>query len=274
MRTEAQIIAEQDAVQATIPELATLDTNSSTGFFPYLKKMFALLTMALEALIDQLGADLTAELDAKQVGSLTWYVAQAKAFQYGERTQVIGGRVGYATVDATKQIVKQSAAVEEGGRLTIKAVKAGGGGLIPLTADEQTAFAEYMGLVKYAGVQLSILSLFAEELGLDINVKIDRQVLAPNGALLKDSARFPVLEGIATYLAALPFDSVLSWTLLTDYMQTVPGVVDFVIVQARSRAGQANDPINGLTWVPFVGSYTSRSGHMRLVAAESTIRYA
>lgn len=271
MRTKEQILAEMQGVQAQIPELNTLNSTSQVSFFQLLKNMWMLLVMNIEYYVETMRTEILAELDAKQIGNLRWYVDQAKAFQYGDVLTIVNGRLTYSEVDPAKQIVKQAAGVEQDGRLLIKAVKSANGLLVPLSFMELDAFKDYMRQVKYAGVRLDVQSMYAEELKLVVRVRYDRQVLNADGSSLLDKTKFPVLEAIARYLRELPYDSVFAWTGLTDYMQTVPGVLDFVITESYKRPGE--NFISDTNWVRFTASYQSAAGHMRLVAAESSITY-
>lgn len=272
-RTEKQITEEMDAIQATLPELSGLTSKSQTAVYTLFKRLWVLLVIALETQFDRLVKDVTAALDAKEVGTLRWYVEQAKLFQYGDPVVVSRGRVGYSEVDPAKRIVAQASAVEdpETGRIMIKAVKKQGASLIGIRDDELTAFKEYMRDVKYAGVALDVVSMWPNELKLVCQVRVDRQVLTAEGNSLTVANTNVVLNSIGAFLQNLPFDSVFRWTELTDFMQTVPGIKDFVILQSWQRFGLENN--GSTTWTEFSGQYVSRAGHMRLVVGESTITY-
>jgi hypothetical protein len=269
MRTTDEIIAEIDAVQATIPELSTLNSSSQVAFYRLLKRMWAMLVQLVEKSKDDYKATIEALLTEKTIGDLAWYTKQVFAFQYGDAVIVRGAQVTYATIDPAKRIVKQASVAEDpiSGRLAVKAVKYQGSGLIPLDPEELAALKEYMRSVKFAGVALDVVSLPADELKLICTVKVDPQVMNPaTGASLTSPGTFPVLLAISAYLKALPFDAVFSWTALTDYMQSQKGVKDFVVFQSFQR-GYDTD-----VWIPFERQFVTRAGHMILL--DSTITYA
>lgn len=275
MRTTEQILAQIDAEQAKFPELAGLKTSSVTGVLTYLKRLWATLVQQLEGWADQIVQDIEATADRFQVGTLAWYVEQAKRYQWGHPVVVMGGRVTYAEVVPSARLIAQAAATETAtGRLLLKVVKqpVAAGPMSPLTAEELTAFRAYMAQVKWAGVGLDVVSLPADELRIEVRVKVDPLVLSGSGALLTDAAQRPAQAAVERYLQRLPYDSRFTWTGLTDALQTLPGVVDFTITKTWGRAivpGAATPP-----WTEFVAEYAAASGHMRLIAAESLFTYS
>ncbi|MFC5407999.1 hypothetical protein ACFPMF_01670 [Larkinella bovis] len=269
MRTTEEIMAEIDATQASIPELATLDSSSQVAFYRLLKRMWALLVQLVEKTVDDYKAKVEALLAEKTIGDLTWYQRQVFAFQFGDAVIVRGAQVTYATIDPAKQIIKQAAVTEDpvSGRLAVKAVKQGPGNtLTALYPAELAALKQYMREVKFAGVALDVVSLDADELKLVCVAKVDPQVMKPNGESLTAPGTYPVADAIAAYLRALPFDAVFSWTALTDYMQAQKGVKDFVVKQSFQRPSETG------SWTAFERQFLTRAGHM--VLKDSTITYA
>lgn len=265
MRTTQQIKAEMDTVQATIPELAELNSTSNVAYFRLLKDMWALLVQMVEGSWERLQAEINTLLDAKRIGSVEWYAEQAKLFQMGDAVAVVDGKAGYDVVDPSKRIVVQSACIEDltTGRLLLKVVKAPS---INLSAEEIQAFRAYINQIKFAGVVVDVVSLRADQIKVTATVEYDRQILAANGSLLTDNTKFPVVDALRAYLASLPFDSVVSWTGITDYMQKVAGVKDFVIT-ATEIAPHATNAF--AVWSREVVSY---AGHCELVGS-GTLTY-
>lgn len=267
MQTQEEILAEMDAAQADFPVLATLDSTSDVAFWSQMRKMFALLKQTIQATQDQFFAKVEELIKSASVGSIAWYVEQAKLFQLGDAPIIQNGRMAYDVVDEQKRIIVQAAISEDlnSGRLTLKVAKKTDG-LVPLALDELEAVKSYVGKVKYAGVVVDVISIEADQVKLIATVKVDRQVLTTTGTLLSDSSKYPIREAIAAYLAYLPFDAVLSVTGLTDAIQKVKGVKDFTVTSSFSRR-----PISD-TWVAFSREITSPAGHMQL-HADSIISY-
>lgn len=269
MRTKETIIAEMDKAQEGFPSLVTLKNSGATGFYSLLRDLWVLLVQAVEGQVDSSIADANTALAAAKVGSLAWYVATMKAFQFGDTLSVYDNlTVGYPTVVVANQIIKQAACTETSdGRLLMKLAKADVGALGPLSAEELVAAKEYVRLFKFAGVPVDVISLAADELRIEVTVKYDRQILNSSGqALVSPASPRPVDVAVAAYIQTLPFDSVISWTALTDALQKVKGVTDFQITKSYTR------PAGTSVWVEFNRETTSRAGHMKL-STESVFTY-
>lgn len=262
MRTIEEIKAEMNAVQTTIPELSEANSTSQMSFFQLLKNMWAQLVQLVEASWDTTQADVDARLESNRVGSTKWYVEQIKKFQLGDSVTIIDGKVAYEVTDAEKQIITQASCVEDlvSGRLLIKTVKGSELARTNLTGAELVAVRDYIKQVKFAGVQVDVISLREDQLKLTVTVKYDRQVVAADGTSLTDPSKRPVEESVKTYLRNLPFDSVISWTALTDYMQTQAGVLDFVISASEIA------PFGTNAWSSFSRETVSGAGHCVLYA--------
>lgn len=257
MRILEEIKTEMDATQATIPELSALNSTSQMAFFQLLKNMWALLVQLVESAWETSKADVERLLAAKRIGSAIWYVEQVKKFQLGDTVTIVAGEVAYEVVDTAKQIITQASCVEDlvSGRLLIKTVKGAELARMNLSDTELSAVKEYVKQVKFAGVQVDVISLREDQIRLTATVEIDRQVVAADGSSLSDPAKFPIVDAIRSYLRNLPFDSVISWTGLTDYMQQQPGVKDFLITATEIA------PFGTNAWTAFTRETVSYAGH-------------
>lgn len=262
MRTIEEIKAEMTAVQAAIPELSDANSTSQMSFFGLLKNMWAQLVQLVEAAWDGLRADVEVRLEANRVGSTKWYVDQVKKFQMGDSVTIINGQLAYEVIDAAKQIITQAACVEDlvSGRLLIKTVKGPELARTNLSDSELVAVRAYVRQFKFAGVQVDVISQREDQLKLTATVKYDRQVVAADGTSLTDPSKKPIEDAVRAYLRNLPFDSVISWTALTDYMQTVAGVSDFVISASEIA------PFGTNAWAAFQRETVSGAGHCVLSA--------
>lgn len=257
MRTIEEIKAKMADIQATIPELSDANSSSQMSFFGLLKNMWAQLVQLVEAAWDITRADIDTILEAKRIGSVEWYAEQVKGFQLGDSVTVVAGRVAYEIEDAEKRIVTQSACVEDAvsGRLTLKVAKGPALARTNLTNSELTAVKDYIKQVKFAGVQVDVVSLREDQLKLFATVKYDRQVLTANGTSIADPTKKPIEDAVRAYIISLPFDSVVSWTALTDYIQTQAGVLDFVVTGAEIA------PFGTNFWTAFQREVVSNAGY-------------
>jgi hypothetical protein len=260
MRTQEEILAEMDAVQAAHPELAGLaDVNTSTSevsFFKLLKNMWVLLVQLVEASWETFRADVETQISLTRVGTLDWYADQIRAFQYGVPTRVQNGKLTYEKVDTSRQIVAHVCVVEDAptGRLLIKVAKAAG---VPLTTTEMESIQQYTSQVKYAGVAVDTISLAADELKLVATCQVDRQVIGTNGIALS-GVTYPVFDAITAYARQLPLNSILNNTAITDTVQALPGVKDFVITASYTRRPGTTQ------WLPYTREVVSTAGHLAL----------
>lgn len=257
MRTLEQIKTEMDATQATIPELSALNSTSQMAFFQMLKNMWALLVQLVEKAWDITKADVDTILEAKRIGSAEWYAEQAKKFQLGDSVTVVAGQVAYEIEDIEKRIITQAACVEDvvSGRLTVKVAKGPALARTNLSESELIAVKDYIKQVKFAGVLVDVVSMREDQLKLFVTVKYDRQVLAANGTSIADPSKKPVEDAIRAYIISLPFDSVISWTALTDYMQQQVGVLDFTVTGAEIA------PFGTNFWTAFQRETISNAGY-------------
>jgi len=258
-----------DTVKGGFPTLDTLDTVSSAGLYPQMKGYWTLLVQLLESSWDSIVAKVESRITETKIGGLSWYVSQARAFQYGDAVSIVNGQVTYAVLDAEKLIVKQAAITEDiaTGRLMLRVAKMTEGTIVPLSEGELKAFKAYAGKFKYAGVVLDVTSLEADQVKLVASVKVDRQILSDTGSLLTDNTKYPIKDGINAYLKSLPYDSIISNTGLTDAIQQIKGVKDFTINQSYTRR-----PVS-VEWVSYAREVASTAGH-GVLHNDSTFSYS
>ena len=233
MRTLEQILVEMDATEATMQELAPLaGSNSSVSFWRFLKKAFAFFGQSFERKLELHLQQVNALLKTQRVGTLDWYVAKAKMFQYGDPLVMVDGQLGYAVIDSSKQIIAQASASEGWASdnshflITVKLARLYQGVLQPLVSNQLIAITDYFNRIKFAGVRLDVVSLPPTELRLLLTVEIDSEVLAANGESLAVSNSFPVMDAVRKYTSYLPFNSELLLSKMVDSLQATQGVLD------------------------------------------------
>lgn len=262
-RSFDEILTDINTEQANYSGLSSLNNNTTqVSIWGQIKQMFAALTRILEVNYDAYTASISTLLDTKRVGSLEWYVEQVKKFQFGDDIQVVDNVISYPTIDATKQIIAQATAVEQplnsgAFGISIKAVKVDNvGQLLPLNGDEKTALESYIQQIKYAGVQVEVVSKTPDVIRLVMQVERNPLRLNADGSDISNNSAFPVLDAIKTYFKSLPFDSVFYWTKLVDYLMSTGYINDAVVLDSYYNTGGANG-----NWIQFSRKYVSSAGY-------------
>lgn len=183
---------------------------------------------ALENIFDAFKSDITALIDNSVLTSQAWYYNLALNFQYGDALVFDNAtlKFGYATVDTSLQIVKYAAVrevVSEG--VTKLSILYSGTNKLALTADQQTAFEEYIRKMGAAGVHYLFTSQNPDALGLTINVYYDPLLIDSTGTYLSGTG-VPVQEAIENYLNGIKYGGVFYSTKLIDAIQAVDAVFD------------------------------------------------
>jgi len=225
-----------------------------------------------ETLYDTFKSEVSTLIERSRVGQIPWIIDITKAFQYGDELIWDGSQYGYETIDTTKQIVTQAAAVVNSRIVTIKVAKGEEGSRAALDIDEKTALQYYLvgqstqyaedGVLP-AGTQVNLISEAADDLKLAYTIVYDPQVLNSDGELLSDTGTKPVETAITDFIQTLPFNSELRISALTDAIQEATGVVDVICDAAEARYAA----------VPYTDilattreSYTAYSGYLAMAA--------
>lgn len=148
-----------DNIQRTIPAMNT----SNAGI---LRKIAEVVGTVLDIVrLEILRSEETISAAAKiaRVTSGAWYVEKAYAYQQGDQVVVVNEatqELGYATIDATKQIIKQaSIGVTDGGLYYINvATSDANNNVVSLTQDQLNAFGAYYRNFWGIGAQIQAAS--------------------------------------------------------------------------------------------------------------------
>ena len=144
--------------------------------------------------------------------------------------------------------------------LRVKVVKTVSGVLTQLTSDELIAFTAFMNLQKDAGVNIIAQSLPGDGLRITLEVFYDPLILKSDGSRIDGTDATPVPDGINAYLQSLPFNGEFSKTRLSNYLQTISGVVFPTIHAVATQYGEF--PYTGVDeiYVPDGGYFTQDTG--------------
>lgn len=269
--------SEQVELTALLPDLdnsqqllADLDTPSRVARWRLMLWVVAVAMWTHEQLWDLFRAEVDKVASESHVGTLRWYVRQAKRFQYGHELVLNDQEVfDYAVDDADARIVARAAGKDQSGMVLLKVAKMVSGELEALSAPEKEAFEAYISQVKMAGTIVNVLTDGPDLLKVVMNVYYDPLVLNPDGTLILDDLRKPAEETINAMIADLPFNGTLRLTSLVDAVQLAEGVVDPVLVEAFAKHG-------AFPFTLILSEYVANAGHLKIDPANplsATITY-
>lgn len=260
MATTQQIyeqMAAQVTTEAALAELAPnpdsatqLTTDMSSGSKVSIHRLimwvYAYLTKLQRDLWDRFKQEtLDLAIDG-HYGTVRWFIAKAKAFQYGDTLILTEKDAHYAVDDPAARIVTQAAVVESANTVLVKVAKTQGSGLVPLDPAEWAAVTAYFEDLR-PPVQVAVLTSTADKVRAYGTVIYDGQVgLA--------TAQAAVHAALATYLMGLDFNGALRLTDMKAAMLSAVGVVDvrFSLVRVSSAGG---------AWVNVPRIHYTYAGH-------------
>lgn len=232
----------------------------------------AVAIWAVEVLFDNFKAEVQEIVDAQKPHSLRWYRQKALDYQHGGT--LAEGEDTYDNTGLTddqvaaQKIVRQAAATETGGLVTVKVAKeTAGGALTELETGEMSAFTSFINEIKDAGVFVQTLSTAGDDLRLVLDVYFDPTVLAYTGARLDGTSDTPVEDAIRAFLRTLPFDGLFIPARLVDAVQAVEGVRTLVL---RVCEAKRNDDA---TYSGVAVWYSPYAGYLKLPSGNLTINY-
>lgn len=237
--------------------LADLNTPSRVARWRLMLWVVAVAQWTHEVLWDRTLDEIRALAAASNIGTLPWYVAKARAFQFGHDLVLVNNVPGYEEDDAEARIVRRAAAKEQGGLVLLKVAKEEAGVIGPMTSGELSAFAAYIDEVKMAGVIVNIISEPADLLRVVATVFYDPLVMASDGTLILNPSVRPVDAAIDAYLENLPFNGALVLTNLVDAMQSAAGVINPVLTDVQTRYG-------AFPYSSVVVEYIARAGYLKV----------
>ena len=272
-RTTKEILEELNTEAEKHDELKLLQNNRSrVSMWNYTKQTVAFVAKTIEEMFDTHKQEVLDTITQQQIGSLSWYASQVRAFQYGEQLSIINNIPQYLTSNPSARIIKHVSITEGGsvdsdpffeepsGTLIVKVVKESKtGGLEPLDSDEQAALREYLRQIKFAGTRIVLVSEPADRIYLRASVTIDKQLIKQDGSAVRNSSIYPVEEAITAFFRQLPFNGKVYASAIEDTIQKVEGVRDArLLVAAHATA-------TGSFSIMRVEKHT-RSGHVQLVS--------
>ena len=221
-------------------ELGDLNSTSQTAIYKLWAYIISVAIFSHELLWDLFRAEIDATLDQRINGTNEWYSTQALLYQDGDELLTLGDTtyLGYDPILEDNQIITRCAYFEDlinfKGRLNLKVAKGGADNLSNLDPSEIGRVIKYFEKIKFAGTNINIVSIKADEIQLDDitiyhdGVRADEDVLSDVGDAMDD------------YLINLPFDGQFYVEAFRDRIQQVENVVDVYILDLK-RTSYIND---------------------------------
>lgn len=182
-------------------------------------------------------------------GTRRWFVAKAKAFQFGHSLVFTNLDAHYALDVKAARIVTHAACVEMANRVIVKVAKKNGTGLQMLEPAEYTAIQDYFADLR-PPVQVSVLTADPDLCRMYGYIVYDPQAVTLSA--VQAACTFAAQQ----YLRQLEFGGVMRVTDLRAALLAVPGVVDVRLDRVLCRS------IGPYVQVPRI--YQSYAGHMAM----------
>ena len=214
-------------------ELSDLNSTSQVAIYKLWAYISAVAIFTHELLWDLYREEIIGILDARIAGTNDWYVGEALKYQDGDELVLLenGTRAGYSPVIEGNRIITRCAYFEDlisfEGRLNLKMAKGSPDNLSELTLGEELRVESYFERIKFAGTNINIISIQADEIILsDISVFHDN-------VRTDDEVRLDVETAMNDFLIDLPFDGIFYIESFRDAIQQVRNVVDVEIVELK-----------------------------------------
>ena len=207
------------------------DQFGKTSVESALTYVFSFCIWIYESIIFSKSDEIVATINTEHEFSIPWYKALALAFQLGDSLVYNEStfKHDYATIDASKQIVKYATIrqrqIEGVTKLQVFATKAN---KAAMTVDELSAFSGYFTQKGAAGTHFQFISLAPDNLILNLTVFYDPQILKSNGEKLSDGTK-PVDIAINNYLNGIQYGGMFNRTKETEEILASDGVIDAVL---------------------------------------------
>lgn len=216
-RTFEEILRQLELYKNTTA-LRDLQSVSRTAMYKLWMNIVADNTAKLEEEFDAFALEVESRIALQKPGRRNYYADVVLRYQDGDLLNP--NTFEYDTIDISKRIIKRVAVIDAGEQVIIKVAK--GEPLVALSAQEMVRLNQYISLVKFAGVDVAIISLPAAMLRLNA-------VLYYNGLIPENIAEQNTIAAITQYLNTVDFGGVFVRNDLINKIRQAEGVSDVKI---------------------------------------------
>ncbi len=217
------------------------NTFSRAGLVSIMFYVVAYVIALKENNLDLWKSEITALADHTRYGTWRWWVSACRAFQYGDTTEVIEGKVAYPVIDTDKQIVTGVAIVEDPSSqaIIIYVAKGAVGAFQPLDPDELDNFEAYVAKIKPLGVNVQVVSGAADTLVFNI-------VVTYNSTTTSTELWAKIDDVITEYLAyGVEFGGTVYRSRILAEIMGIEGVLDVPTLEMLVQG--SNVPLQEIT---------------------------
>ena len=217
-------------------ELNKLNSTSQVAIYKLWAYIVSVAIFAHELLWDLFRDEIDTTLSERISGTNEWYVGEALKYQKGDGLQVLtnGTSLGYDPIIASNQIITRCAYFEDliasKGQLNLKIAKGDVDTLEKLSDEEIGGVKNYFEKIKFAGTNINIISIQADEIILsDVTIYHD-------GVRTSSEVQTDIEAAANSFLENLLFDGIFYVESFRDSLQSVANVVDVHIVELRRNS--------------------------------------
>jgi len=215
--TKSTLTALQPEIDNHQTFLDNLESTTKVAIWRCFIYLVALQTYIFEQIMVDYRNDIDEQIANSYVGSIQWYVAKAKEFQYGDSLVFNDNySIGYAVEDTTKQICEFASGEEESGIFYLKVRRKD---TDIFSVDELAAFSNYISQIRFAGTRIEIINEQPNLAKLYMTI-----IYNPEYDL--DDLKTNVYAAINDYIENIEFNSTFYVNKLVDAIQSVDGVID------------------------------------------------
>lgn len=193
--------------------------------------IFAAAIHTFEIVLDMFRSEIDTLTNKITPGTVRWYAEMCYRFQNGYELLFDESKamLYYPTIDPEAQIIKIVAIREEKNRLAIKAAKQDKDGkMIPLDLEEKYNFASYIDAIKFAGVDVNVISTSEDKLRYNLEVYFEPSI--PNTLVRQN-----ILSALTEFKSSLGFDSMIYKQRFVDAAMGAEGVVTCNLISLEHK---------------------------------------
>jgi len=253
MARETEIIYNEAlAEKQAQPELAQLNSPSTTAIWSNWLRIFASIIHLFEVKMDTFKAEIQNIIDTNQYGTLYWWALRVKEYQHGDLLQFLNNHFVYPAINPLKQIVGLVSITDERGIVKVKAAKVINNLPKELSATEAAGLLSYCQQIRPAGTRIAVESLPADLMKVRLNIYYNAQIDL-------DTLKPAVEAAFINYINTLEFDAVFYVNKMIDAIQLVPGVIKEQVEVLDIAVKQGLDP-----YTQFTTKYQAKSGYFKI----------